>query len=77
MLIVALLAASPVNARTETAIKPICRNPGVHAVAGRARPGAHALAAEPPARHIKAVVREIDGCNRPVVVADRVGMEGR
>ena len=80
MLIATLIALSA-GAVTPTAkpapLKPICRNPGIVAVDSAKGIGIRPLADAPPAQQIKAVVREIDGCNRPVVVKSEVGVRRR
>jgi hypothetical protein len=80
LLITALLAAASPTAVTVIPVKhspgaitPICRNPEPRAAAGDTKAGIHPLGAEPPARHLYAVAREIDGCDKPVVIAERVG----
>ncbi len=39
--------------------------------------GAHPLNQDPDARHIKAVVRVIDGCSQPIVLREKVSGRGR
>lgn len=80
MLIATLLALSA-GAVTPTAkpapLKPICRNPGIVLADSAKGVRMLPLTDAQPARQIKAVVREIDGCNRPIVVNAEVGMRRR
>ncbi|MEO5865711.1 MAG: hypothetical protein ABIS14_03080 [Sphingomonas sp.] len=79
MFVLAMLIAASSFATTpgKNPLKPICRNPEARLAKGGDKPGAHPLAAEPPAKHLYAVARSIDGCNRPVVINDTVGAKRR
>lgn len=81
LLVAALLAsgAAVVTPQPGTPVqsKPICRNPGIVTAGTRGTAGIRPLGSEPPARQIKAVVREIDGCNTPIVVNAEVGAPRR
>jgi hypothetical protein len=68
-----LVAAAPAAQTAPSSLKPVCKNPAVAEVAGpRAAPGIHPLSEEPPARGYYAVMRTIDGCNRPRPVSERI-----
>ncbi|WP_353204584.1 hypothetical protein [Sphingomonas sp.] len=81
MLIATLVALSSATAATPPAkptnLKPMCRNPGIILANSEGSIAIRPLADEPPARQIKAVVREIDGCNTPIVVNAEVGTPRR
>jgi hypothetical protein len=68
-----LVAAAPAKNVAPNGLKPVCKNPTLAEVAGaRAAPGIHPLSEEPPARGYYAVMRTIDGCNRPRPVSERI-----
>jgi hypothetical protein len=70
-------APAPKPAVTPTA-KPVCQNADTSLADGQAaRPTAHPLTAEPPAKLILGVLRTVDGCSRPVVVREDVGAPRR
>lgn len=81
MLIATLVALSTAATVTPPAnpatLKPICRNPGLIRTDARDNVTIRPLADAPPARQIKAVVREIEGCNTPIVVNAEVGTPRR
>lgn len=81
MLIATLVALSTAATVTPPAkpatLKPICRNPGVILADAQDKVTIRPLAEAPPARQIKAVVREIEGCNTPIVVNAEVGTPRR
>lgn len=54
-----------------------CTDRATQAAADDRRVNVRPLAQQPDARPYLAVVREIDGCRKPVVVNDRVGVRGR
>lgn len=68
-------AAPPKN---PAAVRPMCENVRAILATGPAQKiSMHPLTQEPPARQIKAVVRTIDGCQRPIVVRAEVGKRDR
>ena len=80
MIALLLLAAPvPITPPPGTALKPLCRNPGIVAAArAPGEPGLHPLGDEPPAQHLYAVVRiDVDGCNNPLVISRTVGLPKR
>lgn len=71
-----MIAAAP-DAKT-AAIKPMCQHYGA-IVAGGPMPTAsiRPLGQEPPAQQIAAVLRTVDGCQKPLVVHAEVGTPRR
>jgi hypothetical protein len=68
-----LAAAAPATNVTPSGLKPVCKNPAIaEAASKRATPGIHPLSEEPPAQAYYAVMRTIDGCNRPQPVSERI-----
>lgn len=74
MLLAILLAGSAV-AVPSAQLGPICRNPEtLRADEAVPKAGIRPLGDEPPARHIRAVLRtDFDGCVKPVTIDARVG----
>lgn len=54
-------------------ISPICRQSGTVLAEGAASPAVRPLGKMPPARHLRAVLRTVDGCEKPVVISAEVG----
>lgn len=54
-----------------TSSKAKCEAPAAREVAGAFQPGIHKLGEMPPAQPIYTVLREIDGCPKPVSVGAR------
>ena len=76
--LVALSTAAAVTSPTKpVTLKPMCRNPGIILAKSEGSVTIRSLADAPPARQIKAVVREIEGCNTPIVVNAEVGTPHR
>ncbi len=69
-LLPAIAAAQPATKSTKPP-KAKCEAPGVRQVDGVQRPGLHKLGDLPPAKPIYTVLREIDGCPKPVSVPVR------
>jgi hypothetical protein len=71
-----MIAAAP-EART-AAVKPMCQHYGA-IVASDTLPTAsiRPLGQEPPAQQIAAVLRTVDGCQKPLVVRAEVGTPRR
>ncbi|WP_404365633.1 hypothetical protein AB5I39_09295 [Sphingomonas sp. MMS24-J45] len=75
--LVALSAAAVTPPAKSATLKPICRNPGIVLAGAPDSVAIRPLADAAPARHIKAVVRSIEGCNAPVVINAEVGTPRR
>ncbi|HEU0044885.1 hypothetical protein [Sphingomonas sp.] len=75
-MLVALLAlvASPLPAAT---LQKTCPTRAADRVTARQPARIRPLADMPPARLIKGVFREVDGCPQPIVVREQVGEPGR
>ena len=75
MFLAVLLVTFGPTTGPDTFGKPICRNPEVlTARKDTTGGGIHPLGGEPPARHIRAVLRtDFDGCVKPVTIKARVG----
>lgn len=76
-MLLAILLSGPLMATTPAQavpVEPICKNPEiVLASRNRGQMGMRPLGDLPPARHILAVVRTVDGCVKPIVVNAQVG----
>lgn len=76
-MLLAMLLSGPILLATpddRPTIGAICKNPEVvYAGDTWAKPGIKPLGDAPPAKHILAVVRTVDGCVKPVVVKAEVG----
>jgi len=70
----AVAADTPPVAKAE---KPACENHRLLNVQTGKAVGVRPLAQEPDARHLQAVVRTLDGCGRPIVLEENVGIRGR
>jgi hypothetical protein len=72
-----LLVALALSAATTTAPPPakkICPMSRIEYADNQQRPRIVQLGAMPPAKHIKAVLRRVDGCEKPIVVSEEVGI---
>ena len=80
-LVLAMTAITPAVAADQPpaakADAPSCEKHRSIPIAKNKAIGARALGVEPDAKHIKAVVRKLDGCNRPIVLQEVVGFRGR
>ncbi|OQW80465.1 MAG: hypothetical protein BVN32_00975 [Proteobacteria bacterium ST_bin14] len=56
---------------------PVCEDQKLQMASNGAGFGARPLNQDPDARHIKAVVRVIDGCSQPIVLREKVSGRGR
>lgn len=56
---------------------PVCENHQGMMASQKPAIGARPLNQEPGARHIKAVVRVIDGCSQPIVLREKVSGRGQ
>ena len=57
--------------------KPICPVSRIEQAGTQQKPHIAMLGAMPPAKHIVAVLRTIDGCEKPIVVSEQVGANRR
>lgn len=57
--------------------KPACNDHRATTVKAGKAIGARQLAQEPDAQHLQAVVRKLNGCSRPIVLEENVGIRGR
>ena len=57
--------------------KPVCEDLKLQMASHGTGFGARPLNQDPDARHIKAVVRVIDGCSQPIVLREKVRGRGR
>lgn len=57
--------------------KPACNDHRATTVKSGKAIGARRLGQEPDAQHIAAVVRTLDGCSRPIVLTENVGVQKR
>ena len=75
-----LLVALALSAATTTApppAKPICPVSRIEQADAPQNPRIAMLGEMPPARHIIAVLRTVDGCETPIVVNEEVGANRR
>ena len=75
-----LLLALALSAAATTAPppgKPICQVSRIEQAGTQQKPHIAMLGAMPPAKHIVAVLRTIDGCEKPIVVSEQVGANRR
>jgi hypothetical protein len=75
-----LLVSLALAAATTTAsppAKPICRVSRIEQAGTQQKPHIAMLGAMPPAKHIIAVLRTVNGCEKPMVVNDQVGANRR
>lgn len=76
-----LLMALALSAATTTpqspSAEPICPVSRIEQAGAQQPPRIAQLGDMPPARHIIAVLRTIDGCEKPIVVSDQVGANQR
>lgn len=70
----ALSAAAPAAAAPAA---PICQVSRIQQAGTQQPPRIARLGEMPPARHIIAVLRTIDGCETPIVVSEEVGANHR
>lgn len=70
------VAAPP--AASGAARPPACMRDSVTLIAApAAATSIHPLGAEPPAQHIAAVLRSVNGCRKPIVIRSEVGTPRR
>jgi len=75
-----LLVALTLSAATTTApppAPPICPVSRIEQAGAPQKPHIAMLGAMPPAKHIIAVLRTINGCETPIVVSEQVGANRR
>jgi hypothetical protein len=75
-LLVALALSSATTAASPPA-KPICPVSRIEQADTQHKPHIAMLGEMPPAKHIIAVLRTVDGCETPIVVSDQVGANRR
>lgn len=71
----ATMAAAAPQAPPATPGKPACEDHAIMAAAKDKAAGIHPLNQQPGARPLRAVVRVIDGCNKPMPVSERMGFK--
>lgn len=74
MMPAAMAAAAP-QSPPATPGKPACEDHSIMAAAKDKAAGVRPLSQEPGARPLLAVVRVIDGCNKPMPVSERLGFK--
>ncbi len=75
-----LLVALALSAATTAApppAKPICQVSRIEQADTQQKPRIAQLGEMPPAKHIIAVLRTVDGCETPIVVNEEVGINRR
>lgn len=75
-----MLLALALSAATTTVplpAKPICQVSRIERAEAQQPPRIARLGEMPPAKHIIAVLRTVDGCETPIVVSDQVGANRR
>jgi len=75
-----MLLAVALTAATTAApppARPICPVSRIEQADAQQKPRITRLGEMPPARHIIAVLRTVDGCEKPIVVSDQVGANRR
>lgn len=77
MLLIALVPAVTLGQPSPKPKPPAsrCEQPQVRRIAGATTPGLHKLGDLPPAKPIYTVLRQVDGCPRPVSVPPRLTHE--
>jgi hypothetical protein len=73
LLAIAPLAEVTAEQPPESPAQPRCQTHQPMKTADMARSLIHPLGAEPQAQSLYAVVREVDGCNTPIVLTAQVG----
>lgn len=76
----ALLATGPAIARDNTPPPPgkrLCHEHAILAADRGNKMGIRPLGEQGDVRQLRAVVRTVDGCSKPMLVNDRVGFNGR
>lgn len=73
LLLVLALSAGAV-ATPPAPARPICLTSRIEQAEARQAPRIARLGEMPPAKHIAAVLRTVDGCQKPLVISDEVGI---
>ena len=71
------LALSAATTAAPPPAKPICQVSRIEQADTQQKPHIARLGEMPPARHIIAVLRKVDGCETPIVVNEQVGINRR
>ncbi len=77
MPVLVALALSAATTGTPPPAKPLCPVSRIEQADTQQKPRIAMLGEMPPAKHILAVLRTIDGCERPIVVSEQVGANRR
>jgi hypothetical protein len=77
MLLLLSLTLSTATTTAPPPAKPICQVSRIEQADAQRTPHIAQLGDMPPAREIKAVLRTVDGCERPIVVSEEVGVNRR
>jgi len=72
-----VLVALALSAATTAPAKPVCPVSRIEQADTQQKPHIATLGEMPPAKHILAVLRRVDGCERPIVVSEQVGINRR
>jgi hypothetical protein len=71
------LALTAATTAAPSPAKPICPVSRIEQADTQQKPHIARLGEMPPAKHIIAVLRTVDGCEKPIVVSDQVGANRR
>lgn len=71
------LALSAATTAAPPPAGPICPVSRIEQADAQQKPHIARLGEMPPAKHIIAVLRTVDGCEKPIVVSDQVGANRR